>query len=100
MMGPVGIVHVMQHQWMVSLNDALFWLGMISLNLGLLNLLPLPILDGGYIALSVFEMITRRRLKAKTIEKIVVPFAILLILFFVFLTYNDIIRIVSNLFRS
>jgi len=97
--GPLGIVQVMQHQWMVSLKEALFWLGIISLNLGLLNLLPLPILDGGYVALSLFEMASGRRLKAKTIEKIVVPFAILLITFFVFLTYNDIVRIVSNLFH-
>lgn len=95
--GPVGIVQVFQSQWTVGLKEALFWLGIISLNLGLLNLLPLPILDGGYIALSLFEIVTGVRLRAKTIEKIVVPFAILLIGFFIFITFNDVARIVSKL---
>ncbi|HXF29717.1 MAG TPA: site-2 protease family protein, partial [Chlamydiales bacterium] len=94
--GPVGIVQVVQSQWMLGLKEALFWLGIISLNLGLLNLLPLPILDGGYIALALFETVTGVRLQAKQIEKIVVPFAILLIAFLVFLTYNDLMRVVGN----
>lgn len=97
--GPIGIVQVIQHQWTLGLKEALFWIGIISLNLGLLNLLPLPILDGGYIALSFFEIVTGTRLKSKTIEKIVVPFAVLLISFFVFLTYHDIVRLLSNIFH-
>jgi len=95
--GPVGIVQVFQSQWTVGFKEALFWLGIISLNLGLLNLLPLPILDGGYITLSIFEIITGVRLKAKTIEKIVVPFAILLIGFFIFITFNDVSRLITHL---
>src|SRR5262249_42218126 len=73
--GPIGIVQVIHHQWMAGIKEALFWLGVISLNLGLLNLLPLPVLDGGYICLSLFEIVTGKRLSAKTLEKIVVPFA-------------------------
>ncbi len=91
--GPVGIVHVVHSQSMVSFKEALFWIGAISLNLGILNLLPIPILDGGTILLSFFEMVTKKRVKPKTLEKVVVFFAILLVTFFVFLTYNDIIRV-------
>lgn len=97
--GPIGIVHLMQSNWMTSIKEALFWIGAISLNLGILNLLPIPILDGGTIVFSFFELITRRRIKPKTLEKIIVPFAILLVTFFVYLTYNDLSRIFGGFFH-
>lgn len=97
--GPIGIVQVIHQHWGLGIKEALFWMAIISLNLGLLNLLPLPVLDGGYIALSIFEIATGVKLKAKTIEKIIVPFAILLIGFFVFLTYHDLSRLISNFLR-
>ena len=93
MSGPVGILQVIQQQWSIGYKEALFWLGLVSLNLGLLNLLPLPVLDGGYILLSFFELVTGVRLKVETIEKIVLPFAVLLIGFLLYLTYNDLARI-------
>lgn len=94
--GPIGIVQVVSDKSMVSLKEALFWLGAISLNLGVLNLMPIPMLDGGTILISFVELVTGKRLHPKTLEKIVIPFAILLIGFFIFLTYNDI----SRIFRS
>lgn len=97
--GPIGIVQVVHDTSMVSLKEALYWLGAISLNLGMLNLLPLPVLDGGTICLSFFELITGKKLKPKTLEKLIVPFAILLIGFFIFLTYQDLMRIFSGFFR-
>lgn len=97
--GPIGIVQVIQVQWMAGVKEALFWMGAISLNLGLLNLLPLPVLDGGYICLSLFEIVTGKRLKAKTIEKIVIPFAVALISFLIFLTYHDLIRLLSSIIK-
>ncbi len=98
MSGPIGIIQVVQEQWKLSFSEALYWLGAISLNLGVLNLLPIPMLDGGTIVFSFFELITRRRIKPKTMEKLVLPFAILLILFFLFLTYNDVSRIFGRFF--
>jgi regulator of sigma E protease len=91
--GPIGIVQVIHDNSMVSLKEALFWLGAISLNLGVLNLLPIPIVDGGTIVMTFIEMITRKKINPKTMEKIVIPFAILLIAFFIFLTYHDLSRI-------
>ena len=100
MSGPVGIFHVIQQQWTIGYKEALFWLGTISLNLAILNLLPLPVLDGGYIVLSLFEMITGIKLKIETIEKIILPFALLLIALLLYLTYNDIVRIFSHIISS
>lgn len=99
MSGPIGIIHVVQEQWKLSFSDALFWLGAISLNLGVLNLLPIPMLDGGTILFSFFEIITGKKIKPKTLEKLILPFAILLIVFFIFLTYNDLSRIFGGFLR-
>lgn len=94
--GPVGIVQVVHDNWAIGIKEAFFWLGAISLNLGILNLLPIPVLDGGTIILSLVEMITGRRLHPKTLEKIILPFAVMLIVFFVFLTYQDLSRIFNG----
>lgn len=98
MTGPVGIIQVVHSTSMVSIKEALFWLGAISLNLGLLNLLPIPVLDGGTILLSLYELATGKRIKPKVLEKVIFFFAVLLIAFFIFLTYNDILRVFSSFF--
>lgn len=99
MSGPIGIVQVVHDNSMTSLKEALFWLGAISLNLGVLNLLPLPVLDGGNICFALYEMITGQQMKSKTMEKLVIPFAFLLMGFFIFLTYNDLSRLIGSFFR-
>ncbi len=99
MSGPVGIIQVIQHSWSLGFTEALFWLGLISLNLGIINLLPIPALDGGYIVLSIYELITKKHIKSKTLERLLIPFVILIILLLVFFTYNDIMRIVKGFFQ-
>lgn len=93
--GPIGIVQVVQQSWGISLSEGLFWLGLISLNLGYLNLLPLPVLDGGYILLFLYEIVTGRRIKPQSVERLVLPFAIMLILFILFVTFQDISRLLG-----
>jgi regulator of sigma E protease len=93
MSGPIGIVQVVHDNSMISLKEALFWLGAISLNLGILNLLPIPVLDGGTIMISLYELISGKKVPPKTLERLVVPFAVLLIAFFLFLTYQDLSRL-------
>lgn len=97
--GPIGIVQVVHDSWMVSLRDALFWIGAISLNLGILNLLPIPVLDGGTIVMSFVEMITGRKMSPKFLERLVLPFALLLIGLFIYLTFHDISRILSQFWK-
>lgn len=97
--GPIGIVQVVHDNWMVGVTEALFWIGAISLNLGILNLLPIPMLDGGTILFSFLELVTGKRLSPKTLEKLILPFAVILIGFFLYLTYNDLMRIFGNFFH-
>lgn len=96
--GPVGILQVVQQSWLLGVKEAIFWMGLISLNLALLNLLPIPILDGGHILFSVFEIVTKKRLSAKVMERLTIPFFLLLIAFFAYVTYHDIFRLVSKFF--
>ena len=96
--GPVGIIHVVHQSWMVGVKEALFWMAVISLNLGIVNLLPIPVLDGGHIMFSLFELVTKRRLTSKTMERLIVPFVVLLIGLFIFITFQDISRLVSKFF--
>lgn len=96
--GPIGIMHVVQQSWGVGVAEAIFWVGMISLNLGLLNLLPIPVLDGGHIVFSLVEMVTKKPLKAKTMEKLILPFVFLMIGFFIYITFHDLSRI-FNFFK-
>lgn len=91
--GPVGVVQAVHHGIRESFQDALFWLGAISLNLGLFNLLPIPVLDGGHICFSVYEWVSGRRISAKMMERMVIPFVVLLILLFAYVTFQDISRL-------
>lgn len=100
MAGPIGIVQVMQTSWGVSIKEALFWLGAISLNLGVLNLIPIPLLDGGYLCMSLYEMATGRRLKPKIVERMIIPFAVIVIGLMIFLTFNDVTRIFTRFFHG
>ncbi len=96
MSGPVGIVHVVHQSWMVGVKEALFWMAVISLNLGIVNLLPIPVLDGGHITFSILEAIRKRPLRAKTMERLIIPFVGLLIAFFIYITYQDLARLLSK----
>lgn len=96
--GPVGMVTAVQRSWFLGGKEALFWLAVVSLNLGIANLLPIPVLDGGYILFSLFEICTRRKISPKTMERLIVPFVILIIGFFLYVTYHDIARLFSRFF--
>lgn len=96
--GPIGIVHVVHQSWMTGGSEAFFWMAVISLNLGIFNLLPIPMLDGGHIMFSLYEVVTKRRLSAKVMEMLIIPFVVLLVGLFIFSTYQDIGRIFSKFF--
>ncbi len=67
----------------------------LSLNLGFINLFPLPVLDGGRILLCFIEQVTRRKLNEKVQEYIMIVCACLLILLMLATTVNDILRLES-----
>ena len=93
MSGPVGIVQVVQNSWSYGFKAVLFWMAVISLNLGVANLLPLPVLDGGHILFSCIEMVTKKPIPSKTMERLIIPFVGLLIALFIFITFHDISRL-------
>ena len=66
------------------------WFSVIlNVNLALLNLLPLPVLDGGHILLSLIEAIRRRPVSARILQSIQTGFAALLICFMVYIAFFD-----------
>jgi regulator of sigma E protease len=74
--------------------EAFFWImALISLNLGLLNLLPIPVLDGGQIVFIIVELITKRPISLIIKERIMLVGVVMLLALMVFATWNDIARI-------
>lgn len=68
-------------------------IALISVNLAVINLLPLPVLDGGYLLILIIEAITRRKLGGKAMEMTIVVGWILILLLFAFTMWNDIARV-------
>jgi regulator of sigma E protease len=93
LMGPVGIAQLSgsaaELGWVALLN----LMAMISLNLGLLNLMPVPVLDGGHIAILAVEGLARRDLSVRMKERILVAGATVMVLLMVTVIYNDIARL-------
>src|ERR1041385_1053479 len=77
---------------------ALDFLVLLNVNLAILNLLPVPVLDGGHVLLSVVERIRRRPLSPRFVEYTTTAFAVLLISFMLYVSFFDIKRF--SLFRS
>lgn len=71
-------------------------MAVISLNLGLLNLLPIPILDGGHVALLAIEGLLRRDLSLAVKERIVQVGLVFLLGVFAFVMYSDILKLIQN----
>lgn len=94
MQGPVGIAKTVKDQALEGFFSLLNITALISINIGLLNLFPIPGLDGGRIIFTFIETIRRRRLSTAIEEKIHAFGIILLILLAIFVTYKDIIRII------
>ena len=98
--GPVGIIQVMQGGFASGITEGLFWLAVISVNLGILNLLPIPVLDGGHICFAIWELVTGKTITAKTMQRLTFPFAVLLIVFIIWITLQDLGRLLGIVFRG
>lgn len=94
MSGPIGIVTVIGTAvYNGSILHALNIIAIITFSLALLNLLPLPILDGGHILFSLIEMIIRRPLPQSLMRPLCTLFIVLLITLMLFVTFNDVNRL-------
>jgi len=90
--GPVGISHMAGQAVRRGPMDVIFLMVVISVNLGILNLLPIPILDGGNILLLAVEGIMRRDLSLSFKERFVQVGLVFLLVIFAVVMYNDILR--------
>jgi len=90
--GPIKIAQMAGAQAREGLTNLLIFTAVISINLGILNFLPIPVLDGGHLMFFTIEMISRRPVSTK-IREIAQQFGIfLLILLMIFVIYNDIVN--------
>jgi len=95
--GPVGIAQITGEVAQAGLSPLLEFAAFLSINLAIINLLPLPALDGGRIAFVFLEWVRRgRRVPARIEGMIHMAGFALLITFILLVTYQDIIRIVSG----
>jgi regulator of sigma E protease len=93
LVGPVGIIKVSYTLADASLVLYLYFLGLISSCLAVMNLLPLPVLDGGVIVMLVIEKIKGKPISEKVQAAITYAGLSLLLALMLWVTYNDIIRI-------
>ncbi|TVP86848.1 MAG: RIP metalloprotease RseP [Acholeplasmataceae bacterium] len=91
--GPVGIYSLVSTTRSQGLLSLLGFTAFLSINIGLLNLLPIPALDGGRLVFLGVEAVTRKPLNRKLENTINNLMFFLLLALFVFVTYNDILRL-------
>lgn len=91
--GPVGIFSLVSNAAAGGFLNLLGFVAFLSVNIGLMNLLPIPALDGGRLIFLGYEAITKKKIPAKTEGLVNNLFFIILLMLFVFVTWNDILRI-------
>ena len=93
LMGPVGIAEMSGNAAQAGWIQLFTLMAMISLNLGLLNLMPIPVLDGGHILILALEGVSRRDFSIKVKEKMLLVGFVLLVTLMVTVIYNDLTRV-------
>lgn len=93
--GPVAIYERTSEVAQSGLETTLKWIGLLSVNLGLMNLIPIPVLDGGRIVFVLYEGIVGKPFSKKVQYYATAIFSILLIILMLAVTWNDITRLFS-----
>jgi regulator of sigma E protease len=93
LVGPVGIAQLSGRTAQLGWIPLLAFMSMISLNLGLLNLMPIPVLDGGHITILALEGLARRDFSLKVKERILIAGFALILMLMVTVIFNDVARI-------
>ncbi len=94
--GPVGIIGLIGMSAMVGWGTFLSIMALISLNLGIINLLPIPVLDGGHIVFTFVEAIRKKPLSVALMTKIQNVFMYLIIAVAVYVSYHDVLRFIGK----
>ena len=93
LVGPLGIAQLSGGAAQIGLVALFTLMAMISLNLGILNLLPIPVLDGGHIFIMALEGLSRRDFSVRIKEKIQLAGFVVILMLMVTVIYNDLTRI-------
>jgi len=91
--GPVGIYEVVGEARKTGVANVIYLMAYLSLNLGVMNILPIPALDGGHVLFLLIELVTRRKMNAKVENVITTIFFALLLLLMLYVTIHDVIKL-------
>ncbi|MDT8441238.1 MAG: RIP metalloprotease RseP [Desulfuromonadales bacterium] len=94
--GPITVVQIAGQAAQTDVSSILSVLAFLSIQLGILNLLPIPILDGGHLFFNLFELVFRRPLSLRARELAQQLGLILLIMLMILAFYNDIVRLLGS----
>ncbi len=93
MSGPIGIVHgltsLVRYNWI----DLIWFLALINVNLAILNMLPIPVLDGGHIVFATIQKLSGRPVPRKVMELSYTICIVILLSFMVYVSYRDVLRV-------
>lgn len=91
--GPVAIFKESSDAAKNGLENVLYFLAMISINIGIFNLIPIPALDGGKIVLNILEAIRRKPLKQEIETYVTLAGVVIMVVLMIAVTWNDIMRL-------
>ncbi|RZB30600.1 MAG: regulator of sigma E protease [Desulfobacteraceae bacterium Eth-SRB1] len=94
--GPIMIAEMAGQQARQGAVNFIFFIALLSVNLGILNILPIPVLDGGHLVFFFIEAVTGRPVSIRVREIAQQAGIVILLLLMVFVFYNDITRIFFN----
>lgn len=98
--GPGTLLFILWNEVHSGFFRTMAFLRFLCINLAILNLLPLPVLDGGHILFALAEIVTRRRPSPKFVDYVTTAFAVLLIGLMALLLFRDAVRIRKFVSRS
>lgn len=97
-----GIIRIAEMSGDITKQNGIFdfvvFMALLSINLGLINLFPIPLLDGGHIVICLVEMVTRREMSVRVKDMLFRTGFALIMALMIFATWNDIVRLVNRWF--
>ncbi len=94
--GPLMIAQMAGEQAKAGVMNFAWFIALLSVNLGIINLFPIPVLDGGHLLFFGIEAVTRKSVSDKLREKLIQFGAAVLVALMVFVFYNDIVRMFNG----
>lgn len=91
--GPVAIFKASSDAAKNGIENVLYFLAIISINIGIFNLIPIPVLDGGKIVLNILEAIRRKPLKQEIETYVTLAGVVIMVVLMIAVTWNDIMRL-------